>query len=153
MSVVKDFLGTKILDSLLSLFIGLLLLTLLTLPYLIKEYTTFSGTQIEHTFQLTVFLYLTAIPFFIILILAKRLCKNILRQKPFSESSLIFLKIISLSAFTDALFYIFGTLMILRNLLSLTLMIAAFMLGLVSLILARLVEVAIEINRENELTI
>lgn len=59
----------------------------------------------------------------------------------------------SIAAFIDFLLYAIGTITIFRNLLSLTIMIAAFMVGLVSLILSQLVKVAVEIKQENDLTI
>ncbi len=113
----------------------------------------FVGIQVPNLVWLNIFLYLTAIPFTVLLIMAKKLCQNILRGEPFGPSSVTALNIISISAFTDFLLYAIGTLVILRNILSLTLMIAAFMVGIVSLILAQLVEVAIQIKQENDLTI
>ena len=63
------------------------------------------------------------------------------------------LNVISICAFIDFLLYAIGTIIILRNLLSLTLMVAAFMVGLTSLILSQLVKTAMEIKQENDLTI
>jgi hypothetical protein len=55
--------------------------------------------------------------------------------------------------FIDFLLYAFGTIFIMKNLLSLTLTIAAFMVGLVSLILSDLFKVMMEIKQEYDLTI
>lgn len=59
----------------------------------------------------------------------------------------------SICAFLDFLLYTISTFVLLKNLLSLTLMIAAFMIGLVSSILAQLFTVTMEIKQENDLTI
>jgi hypothetical protein len=85
--------------------------------------------------------------------MAKKVCKNILQQDPFCQSSISALNVISICAFIDFLLYAIGTITILKSLLSLTLMVAAFMVGLVSLILADLFKVMMEIKQENDLTI
>ncbi|HEX7561262.1 MAG TPA: DUF2975 domain-containing protein, partial [Candidatus Humimicrobiaceae bacterium] len=75
------------------------------------------------------------------------------RKNPFYRSTITALHIISICAFTDFILYAIGTAIIFKNLLSLTLAIAAFMIGLTSLILAQLVNEAIKIKQENDLTI
>jgi hypothetical protein len=85
--------------------------------------------------------------------MAKKLINNILRKDPFCQSNITALNIISICAFIDFILYVIGTTFILKNLLSLTLMVAAFMVGLTSLILSQLVRTAMEIKQENDLTI
>jgi hypothetical protein len=142
-----------LMNGLLILFIVLLAIALLTLPFLVDKYAEMTGEHIPNTLCLKVFLYLTAIPFMVLLVMTKKLCKNILHQDPFSQSSITALHVISVCAFIDFLLYAVGTMTILKNLLSLTLMVAAFMVGLVSLILSHLFKVMMEIKQENDLTI
>ncbi|WP_415640001.1 DUF2975 domain-containing protein [Paenibacillus sediminis] len=59
--------------------------------------------------MIEIFLYLTAIPFLILLVKARKLSKNILDNNPFCESSIKSLHIISICAFTDFLLYASGT--------------------------------------------
>jgi hypothetical protein len=143
----------KLLNMLVTLILILLIITFFTLPFLVDQYMKIEEVQITNTFTLKLFLYMTAIPFFVLLVMVKKLCKNILQNQVFSLSSITALNRISVCAFVDFCLYIIGTFMILRNLLSLTLMIAAFMIGLVGLILAQLMKIAIELKEENELTI
>jgi len=139
-------------NLLIFVFIGVMTVVLTALPFLVDEYVKFVGNQVLNIFWLKVFLYFTAIPFIVLLVKAKKLCKNILRAEPFCQSSIAALNVISISAFIDFLFYAIGTITIFKNLLSLTLMVAAFIVGLVSLILSQLVRAALEITRLNILT-
>jgi hypothetical protein len=150
--VQENFL-VRFMNILILVFIVIITIVFVTLPSLVDEYVKFSGIQVANIFWLKAFLYLTAIPFVVMLLKAKKLCKNILRAEPFCQSNIAALQLISLSAFIDFLLYAMGTITIFKNLLSLILMVAAFMVGLVSLILSQLVEVALEIKQENDLAI
>ena len=143
----------RFMNYLILFFMLIMTVALATLPFLVDEYVNFRGIQVSNIFWLKGFLYLTAIPFVVLLVNAKKLCKNILHAEPFCQSSIAALQVISISAFIDFLFYAIGTITIFKNLLSLTLMVAAFMVGLVSLILSQLVKVALETKQENDLTI
>lgn len=138
----------RLLNGIVLIFIVLMCLAFVTLPILFNRYVHYI-----HASYIEIFLYLTGIPFFILLIMVKKLCKNILLKKPFSESSIRCLNITSLCAFIDFILYAIGTIIFFRNLLSLTIMTAAFMVGLISLILSQLIKEAKEIKEENELTI
>lgn len=150
---MKSLIWVKLMKNLLLLFIVLLALALIRLPLLVDTYAGMLGVGASNSFQLEVFLYLTAVPFLILLIMLRRLCRNVLRNAPFHPSSITALHVISICAFIDFLLYAIGTLTMMQNLLSFILMIAAFMIGLVSLILAQLFQVSREIKQENDLTI
>lgn len=143
----------KLLHLLVTFFLVLLVLTLITLPFLVNKYVESVGILSSRAMQLTVFLYLTGIPFLVLLVMVKKLCKNVLQNKAFSLNSITCLHVSSISALVDGLIYAAGTFTVFRNLLSLTLMVAAFMICLVSLLLAQLMKVAIKIKEENDLTI
>lgn len=143
----------KVANLLVILFIVLMVFALGSIPFLVYNYYKFTGTEIQNANQLAIFLYLTALPFTVLLFAAKKVCKNILRKEPFCESNIRLLNLISICAFIDFLQYAGGTIVNLRNLLSLTLMVAAFMVGLTSLVLSQLVRYAMEIKQENDLTI
>lgn len=143
----------KFLNFIVTLAIGIMAFVFVTLPFLVNQYSNFWGIETSNSFLLKVFLYLTAAPFIVLLLKVKKLCNNIVKTEAFSQSSVTALNLISASAFVDFLLYAIGTIVIFKNLLALILMIAAFMVGLVSLILAQLVKMAIEIKQENDLTI
>jgi hypothetical protein len=150
---VKLSFRIKLLNLLAILLIALTVLTFIMLPFIVTKYSMLTGMQLQNSQFLLAFLYFTAVPFTILLFMIKKLCKNILSYDPFCKSSINALNVISICAFVDFLLYAAGTLILLRNLLSLTLMIAAFMIGLTSLVLSQLVGTAMEIKRENDLTI
>lgn len=150
---VKSGFWVRLTNLLITLLVVLTVLMLVTLPFLTDKYAAVAGVQVQNMGLLKVFLYLTAIPFAVLLLMAKRLCKNILRKVPFCKSSIMALNVISICAFIDFLLYAVGTIVILKNLLSLTLMVAAFMIGLASLVLSQLAGIAMEMKQENDLTI
>lgn len=151
--MLRDSFLIKFMNFLILILTVIMMLVVIILPFLVEQYVKFWGVEVSNIFVLKIFLYLTAIPFIVLLLKAKKLCNNILRSDPFCQSSVVALNVISISAFIDFLLYAIGTIVIFKNLLALTLMIAAFMVGLVSLILVQLVKVAIEIKQENDLTI
>jgi hypothetical protein len=124
------------------------------MPFLVHQYIKMTGGDpLNPAWVFIIFMYITAVPFFVLLMKVKKLCKNLLKDEPFTISSIKALNMISICAFSDFVLYAIGTISLLKNLLSLTLMIAAFMIGLVSLLLSHLVKDAMEIKEENDYTI
>jgi len=143
----------KLLNMVVILFLFITALTLIGFPILINKYLEFSGLKFRNFQMVTIFLYITAIPFTILLLMVKKLCKNLLQKDPFCKSSIKALNIISICGFIEFFLYAISTLVILKNLLSLTMMVAAFMIGLTSLVLSQLVKAAMDIKQENDLII
>jgi hypothetical protein len=150
---VKSNLWVSIMNFIVILFMVLLLFTLAALPFIVDKYLGIAGSQIQNTLLLKIFLYMSAVPFMVLLVMIKKLVNNIFKKIPFSRSSILALNVISICAFVDFLLYAIGTIIIIKNLLSLILTIAAFMVGLTSLILSQLVRYAMELKQENDLTI
>jgi hypothetical protein len=142
-----------LMNVLVILFIVIMGLTLITLPFIVDKYAELTGKIIDNSLLVKIFLYLSAVPFTVLLIMVKKLVNNILRKDPFSQSSITALNIISICAFSDFILYAFGTAFLLKDLISLVFTIAAFMIGITSLILSQLVKSAIAIKQENDLTI
>ena len=142
-----------LMNILVIIFIVFMGLTFITLPFIIDKYAELSGKIINNFLWVKIFLYFTAVPFTVLLIMVKKLVNNILRKDPFCQNSITALNIISICAFTDFILYAFGTAFLLKDLISLVFTIAAFMIGLTSLILSQLVKTAIAIKQENDLTI
>jgi hypothetical protein len=151
---VKPHFLARTMNFLVFIFLILTLLAFFTMPFLVHHYIKMaSGDPLNPAWVLTIFMYVTAVPFFILLMKVKKLCKNLLENEPFTKSSIKALNMISICAFSDFVLYAIGTISILKNVLSLTLMVAAFMIGLVSLLLSHLVKDAMEIKEENDYTI
>jgi len=151
-------LKTDLLSKILYVIIvfGLILLTGViiglpwVMPVLFKDSTFYS--IVNHN-SILVLLYVTGIPTWIILWMTKRLAKNIIKREPFSDSSSVSLKTISICAIIVFLCYLYACFFLIATLGIIVITLGAFMVSLISAIIYRLVQVAIEIQKENELTI
>lgn len=119
-------------------------------PIIFKESTFYS--IVNHT-SILVLLYLSGIPTWIILWMTKTLAKNIIKRQPFSESSIFSLKCISICAIIVFLCYLYTCLFLSTTLGTIVIAVGSFMVSLISTIIYKLVEVAVQIQKENELTI
>ena len=120
------------------------------IPFVLEGSTFYSIVNHNVIFAL---IYVTSIPTWIILWMTKRLARNIIKREPFSESSVFSLKSISLCALAIFICYLFTCLFISATLGIIGITLGAFMIALISAIIYRLVQVAVEIQKENELTI
>lgn len=151
-------LKTDLLSKILYVIIvfGLILLTGViiglpwVMPVLFKDSTFYS--IVNHN-SILVLLYVTGIPTWVILWMTKRLAKNIIKREPFSESSIFSLKGISICAIIVFLCYLYVCLFLSATLGTIVITVGAFMVSLISTIIYKLVQLAVEIQTENELTI
>jgi len=151
-------LKTDLLSKILYVIIvfGLILLTGViiglpwVMPVLFKDSTFYS--IVNHN-SILVLLYITGIPTWIILWMTKRLAKNIIKREPFSESSIFSLKGISICAIIIFVCYLYVCLFLIATLGTIVITVGAFMVSLISTIIYKLVQLAVEIQTENELTI
>ena len=153
MKLKTDFLS-KVLYVIIILAIATLTGVIIGIPWIIPfvlEGSTFYSI-VNHN-VIFVLIYITSIPTWIILWMTKRLAKNIIKREPFSESSVFSLKNISLCALAIFICYLFTCLFISATLGIIGITLGAFMIALISAIIYRLVQVAVEIKKENELTI
>lgn len=135
---------------------GLIVLTgmIVGLPWLVRWLVSRVNFYSEtHTIRLMILLYTTGIPAWIILWQTKNLAHNIIERNPFSIASKKNLKIISLCAVVICLAYGTALLFIPVTISMIVIVGGAFMVALIGAILYKLVDVAIEIQEENELTI
>ena len=100
-----------------------------------------------------ILLYVSGIPTWVILWMTKRLAKNIIKREPFSESSIFSLRCISICAIIVFICYLYACLFLSATLGTIVITVGAFMVSLISTIIYKLVQVAVEIQKENELTI
>lgn len=120
------------------------------MPVLFKDSTFYS--IVNHS-SILVLLYVTGIPTWIILWMTKRLAENIIKREPFSESSIFSLKGISICAIIVFVCYLYVCLFLSATLGTIVITVGAFMVSLISTIIYKLIQLAVEIQTENELTI
>lgn len=120
------------------------------IPVLFKDSTFYSIVNYN---SILVLLYVTGIPTWVILWMTKRLAKNIIKREPFSESSIFSLKSISICAIIVFVCYLYVCLFLIATLGTIVITVGAFMVSLISTIIYKLVQLAVEIQTENELTI
>lgn len=135
---------------------GLVVLTamIIGLPWVVRWLVSRVDFYSEtHTMRLLLLLYTTGIPAWIILWQTKSLAHNIIERHPFSHESKKNLKIISLCALVICVAYSIALLFIPVTISMIVIIGGAFMVALIGAILYKLVDVAIEIQEENELTI
>ena len=145
---------SKVLYVMIILALVILTGVIIGLPWVTKfvlEGSTFYSI-INHT-EILVLFYITGIPTWIILWMTKILSENIIKREPFSESSMFSLKSISICALIIFMCYLCVCLFLSATLGVIGITLGAFMISLISAIMYRLVQVAVEIQKENELTI
>lgn len=99
------------------------------------------------------FLYITMIPFLVILIEVIKLSKALVDGLAFNKKSIKSLKVINISAFIDFIIYLIATAFIYRNLVCLVITVATFMVFMISIIVLELVKNGIELQEEVDLTV
>lgn len=153
MNLKTDFLSKTLYAIIL---LGLVVLTgvIIKLPWIVPF--IFEGSAfysiVSHK-AIFALIYLTGIPAWIILWMTKRLAQNIIKRDPFSESSVFSLKVISICAVFIFICYLFTCLFLSSTFGIIVITTGAFMVSLISAILYRLVQLAVEMQKENELTI
>lgn len=152
--VNKENILTKILYAVVIIGIAVLTALLVFLPKIVpiifKDSIFYS--IVDHG-KLNVLLYVTGILALIILFVTTKICQNILNRDPFAETSVTSLKIISICSCGVFICYLYMCIFMATTLGVFTITIAAFMICLISAILYNLVKLALEIKKENELTI
>lgn len=129
-------------------------IALAVLPWVLE--IIFKGSafyaEVPH-YKILALLYITGVPMWIILWMTKKLAKNIIVRDPFSQSSCLSLKTISICALIIFGCYLFTCIFVKATFGIIVITIGTFGVALIAAILYRLVGVAIEIKEENELTI
>lgn len=127
---------------------------LVTLPWCIEIIFKDSAfySMVDHK-KILVLLYVTGFPAWTVVWMTKGLAKNIIKRDPFSRSSCTYLKWISFCAVFIFLCYLYTCFFMKATFGIIVITIGAFIVALIAAILYRLVDLAIDIKEENELTI
>lgn len=153
MNIKTDFLSKLLYGMTIG---GIITLTviLIGLPWLV-EFIFLGSLFYEMVDKTTILglLYITGIPAWVILWMTMKLAQNIIKRDPFCKSSVGSLKGISLCALFIFIGYAYTSFFIQKTFGILVITMGAFVVALIAAILYRLVQLAIEIKEENELTI
>nr|WP_317331593.1 DUF2975 domain-containing protein [uncultured Romboutsia sp.] len=160
----KDY-SARILNNIVLVGIILTLLLLLAMPLILtamfKSGLGVVGSNLP--MNISIVIYICAIPYVISLFILKKLCKIIVIKQPFLREIPKYLRQISICAFSEiliynivqvALYYIFD--IYLYGLTIMSAIIVSFVslaIGFLSLVLSKLFDMAIEIKEENDKTI
>lgn len=125
-----------------------------TLPNIVNWYlNNISTAGLDIGGGVKIFLYITYIPFLLILISVMRLSGKLLKGSPFCKGSLKELKVISICALISFVIYLTGTVFIYKNLICIVITFATMMVFIISSVVRELISNGIELQEENDLTI
>lgn len=143
--------------------IGLIVisLSLFWLPYAANSLAEMYPEYAHLRFPILIGIYLTVIPFFIALYHALKLLHVIEQQRAFSPISVNALKQIKYCAITISLIYIIGAIYLITEnalhpsliVIGVTIIFASFVVSVFSDVLQKLLNSALEIKLENDLTV
>lgn len=122
------------------------------LPWLLRAYFQHIGLSGANLTGMLVLLYIAYVPFMIIWSAVFRLCRNLMTDRPFCESSLRNLKNIGRCGMADFLVFLIGTVMFGRAVFFI-LAGAALMIGIISAVIRELVVRGIALSEDVELTV
>ncbi|MGB3368810.1 MAG: DUF2975 domain-containing protein [Acidaminobacteraceae bacterium] len=156
---------SKILNILVILAIVITSSLILMTPFIVAAFfkSQFSLLDNKLVIKVTIFIYLSAIPYLIALVKLKKLSSLIVNNNPFSIESVKSLKMISICSFSEIIIFAtyinylkqttdFFSYIVLGGPIILVTFICVT-IGFLCLVLSQLFEIAIEIKEENDKTI
>lgn len=141
-------------------FIGFFFIFLIA-PWIGKDFTTFEPSLAYLFWPCLIFIWVTAIPFYIALGISWFICNDVLRDSSFSKQNAKRLKVISKLALLESILYVVASIaLFVFNLLHpsilliiLFIIFIGIAIAVVTAVLSHLVEKASDIKDENDLTI
>lgn len=124
-----------------------------TLPNIVNWYLGNISTAGLDIGGIKIFLYITYIPFLLILISVMKLSGKLLKGSPFCKESIKSLKVISICSFIAFVTYLAGTIFLYKNLICIVITFATMMVFIISSVVRELINNGIELQEENDLTI
>lgn len=151
---LKNMLFKKLLYIVSVLSVAITIVAGATLPNIVNWYlSNISNDGLDMGGGVKVFLYITYIPFLLILISVMRLSGKLLKGSPFCKESIRELKMISICSFIAFVTYLIGAIFIYRNLICIIITFATMMVFIISSVVRELINNGIELQEENDLTI
>jgi len=151
---LKNMLFRKLLYIISVLSVVITIIAGAILPNIVNWYlSNISSIGLEIGGSVKVFLYITYIPFLLILISVMKLSGKLLKGSPFCKESIKDLKIISICSFIAFIVYLIGSVFIYKNLICVIITFATMMVFIISSVVRELINNGIELQEENDLTI
>lgn len=122
------------------------------IPWITKWYYL-NFTTIEVPRFISAFLFITVIPFLLLLIEVMKLSKSLLNDTYLNINTLKRLKRISIYSLTEFVIYLIGIIFIYRNLVFIVVTIATLMVFMITSVIRELIVKGIELKEEIDLTI
>ncbi|GEM_PF-353444 len=151
---MKNMLFRKILYIVSVLSVVITIIAGATLPNIVNWYLgNISTAGLDIGGGIKIFLYITYIPFLLILISVMKLSGKLLKGSPFCKESIKSLKVISICSFIAFVTYLAGTIFLYKNLICIVITFATMMVFIISSVVRELINNGIELQEENDLTI
>lgn len=124
----------------------------ISIPWLTKLYYL-NFTNVEVPRFMSTFLFITSIPFILLLIEVMKLSKNLLNDTYLNKETLSRLKRISIYSLVEFFVYLANIIFMYRNLVFVVVTIATLMVFMITSVIRELIVKGIELKEENDLTI
>lgn len=122
------------------------------IPWITKLYYL-NFTNLEEPRFMSTFLFITAIPFILLLIEVMKLSKSLLNDTYLNKETLKRLKRISIYSLIEFFIYLANIIFMYRNLVFVVVTIATLMVFMITSVIRELIVKGIELKEENDLTI
>ena len=124
----------------------------ISIPWITKLYYL-NFTNLEEPRFMSTFLFITAIPFILLLIEVMKLSKSLLNDTYLNKETLKRLKRISIYSLIEFFIYLANIIFMYRNLVFVVVIIATLMVFMITSVIRELIVKGIELKEENDLTI
>ena len=124
----------------------------ISIPWITKLYYL-NFTNLEEPRFMSTFLFITAIPFILLLIEVMKLSKSLLNDTYLNKETLKRLKRITIYSLIEFFIYLANIIFMYRNLVFVVVIIATLMVFMITSVIRELIVKGIELKEENDLTI
>ena len=124
----------------------------ISIPWITKLYYL-NFTNLEEPRFMSTFLFITAIPFILLLIEVMKLSKSLLNDTYLNINTLKRLKRITIYSLIEFFIYLANIIFMYRNLVFVVVIIATLMVFMITSVIRELIVKGIELKEENDLTI
>ena len=124
----------------------------ISIPWITKLYYL-NFTNLEEPRFMSTFLFITAIPFILLLIEVMKLSKSLLSDTYLNKETLKRLKRITIYSLIEFFIYLANIIFMYRNLVFVVVIIATLMVFMITSVIRELIVKGIELKEENDLTI
>lgn len=149
---MKNKIFRKILYIMSALSVCITVIGGICIPWITEWYYLYFANGEAPKFM-SVFLFITIIPFLLLLIEVMKLSKSLLNDTYLNKDTLKRLKRISIYSLIEFFIYLFNIIFMYRNLVFIVVTIATLMVFMITSVIRELIVKGIELKEENDLTI